>query len=98
MCFPVAVSLLGGILDTKWQLELQVGFLKEFADLQHKDLDCILLGCNHSDNSEQDELIVPETRTSILKEEDESCTIDKDNSVIKKMENIYKQAKVYVYM
>lgn len=79
-------------------MELQVGLLKEFADLQHKDLDCILLGCNHSDNSEQDELIVPEKRTSILKEEDESCTIDKDNSVIKKMENIYKQAKVNVYM
>lgn len=77
-------------------MELQVGLLKEFADLQHKDLDCIILGCDHSDNSEQDELVL-EKRTSILKEEDESCTIDKDNSVIKKMENIYKQAKVNVY-
>jgi baculoviral IAP repeat-containing protein 6 len=53
-----------------------VELLKEFASLEHRDLDCILLGCDHS--------------------VDEACTLGKDLSVIKKMENIYKQAKVMV--
>lgn len=56
------------------ELDLQVELLKEIAALEHRDLDCILLGCDHS--------------------VDEACTLGKDLSVIKKMENIYKQAKV----